>query len=68
MEYKSLDIFEIKDKGKVFVVENDKDRNRDDNDLIGSEVIIDGENYKVRGVESFAIPIIAKGQKIGLLV
>jgi hypothetical protein len=44
MEYKSLDIFEIKDKGKVFVVENDKDRNRDDNDLIGSEVIIDGEN------------------------
>lgn len=68
MEYKSLDTFEIKNRGRVFVVENDKDRDRDNNDLLGSEVIIDGKNYKVKGVESFAIQKIYKGQKIGLLV
>lgn len=68
MEYKSLDTFEINGRGKVFVVENDKDRDRDKNDLLGSEVTIDGVNYKVRGVESFAIHKIRKGQKIGLLV
>lgn len=68
MEYKSLDTFEIKGKGKVFVVENDKDRNRDNNDLVGSEVIIDGQKYNVKGIESHAIQKIAKGQKIGLLV
>lgn len=68
MEYKSLETFEIKNRGRVFVVENDKDRDRDNNDLLGSEVIIDGKNYKVKGVESFVIQKIYKGQKIGLLV
>lgn len=68
MEYKSLDTFEIKGRGKVFVVENEKDRIRDDNDLLGSEVVIDGQPYVVKGVESFPIHKIIKGQKIGLLV
>jgi hypothetical protein len=68
MEYKSLDTFEIKGRGKVFIVENDKDRDRDNNDLLGSEVIIDGQKYNVKSIESFAILKIAKGQKIGLLV
>lgn len=68
MEYKSLDVFEVKERGKVFIVENDKDRDRSNNDLIGSAVIIDGQNYKVVGVESFALTKIAKGDKIGLLV
>lgn len=68
MEYASLDSYNIMGKGKVFIVENDKDRIRDNNDLIGSEVTIDGVNYKVRAVESFALLIIAKGQKIGLLI
>lgn len=66
MEYKSLDTFLIKGRGRVFVVENDKDR--DNNDLLGSEVTIDGVNYKVCGVESFAMQKIAKGVRIGLLV
>jgi hypothetical protein len=68
IQYKSLDTFEIKGIGKIFVVENDKDRNRDNNDLFGSKVIIDGQKYKVKGIESFAIQKIAKGDKIGLLV
>ena len=68
MEYKSLDTYEIKGRGRVFIVENDKNRVRDKNDLVGSEVIIDETNYKVKGVESFLLPIIKKGQKIGLLV
>ncbi len=68
MEYKSVGQYEIKGRGTVFVVENDKDRQRDKNDLLGSDVIIDGANYKVKGIESHAVPMIYKGQKIGLLV
>jgi hypothetical protein len=68
MEYKSLDTYEVKGRGKVFVVKNDKDRDRDKNDLIGSAVIIDGMKYLVLGVESFAVQKIAQGDKIGLLV
>jgi hypothetical protein len=68
MEYKSIDTYEIKGRGKVFIVVNDKERDRDNNDLVGSNVIIDGENYIVKGVESYAIPKISKGQLIGLLI
>ncbi len=66
MEYKSLDIVEIAGRGRVFIVEMDKDGVR--NDLIGSEVTIDGQKYKVRGVEAFSIERIYEGQRIGLLV
>lgn len=68
MEYKSISTYEIKDRGKVFIVENDKDRDRDNNGLLGSEVIIDGNKYKVLGVESLPMKTITKGQTIGLLV
>lgn len=67
MEYKSLDTYELKGRGKIFIVENDKDRDTSNNDLIGSKVIIDGQQYTVKGVESFTLQKINKGQKIGLL-
>lgn len=68
MEFKSESEHYITGRGKVFVVKNDRDRNRDDNDLVGKVVIIDGKSYKVNGVESFALPTIKKDALIGLLV
>lgn len=67
-EYKSIDSFEIKEHGTVFMVMNDEDRTRDNNDLINTEVIINDVVYKVKGVDSFAIKNIKKGNPIGLLV
>lgn len=66
-EYTSISTFEI-NRGVVFVVENEKTRDRDKNDLLGSEVIIDGINYIVKGVESYAMSTIPAGAAIGLLV
>lgn len=68
MQYKSLDNYEIKGRGTVYIAENEVERNRDNNDLIGSEAFIDGVKYKIKGVESLALSIIRKGDKIGLLV
>lgn len=68
MEYTSLRTFEIKGRGKGFVVSNEKNRDRDENDLLGKEVVIDGKKYKVKGIESFALPWIRKGQEIGIFV
>lgn len=68
MNYKSLDKFELKNQGTVFIVENDKDRNRDDMKLIGTIVFIDTMPYTVKGVEAFLSPTILKGEKIGILV
>lgn len=68
MKYKSLGEYELKGRGRVYIVENEVERDRDNNDLINSEVLIDGVKYKVKGVESFLMPIIRKGDNIGLLV
>lgn len=68
MKYKSLDNYKIKGRGTVYIVKNEINRNRDNNDLVGSDVFIDGVKYKVKGVESFAVPMIRKGDTIGLLV
>lgn len=68
VEYKELDRAYVKGRGTVIVVENDKDRFRSDNDLVGSQVLIDGFEYKVKGLESFVVDKIYKGQNIGLLV
>lgn len=38
------------------------------NELLGQSVRIDGTGYVVRGVESFAIPHLAQGAPIGLMV
>ena len=70
MKYKSLTKFEVDERGTVYVVENDKERSNtgDKDGLIGSEVVIDGNEYIVKGVEAFALPMIRKGTYIGLLV
>lgn len=68
MNYKSLDTFELKNRGTVYIVENDKARKRDDMKLIGTIVFIDSLPYTVKGVEAFLTPIISKGEKIGILV
>ena len=67
-EYKSLDKAEIKGRGTVYIVENDKDRFRDNTGLIGTEIILDGRNCIIKGIESFLTLKIHKGDKIGLMV
>ena len=52
----------------VFGVINYKERDRSNNDLTDSDVIIDGKEYKILGVESFLTPTIFVGDKIGLMV
>jgi hypothetical protein len=64
MEYNSLDNYEIKGRGVVYIVENDVERSRDNNDLLNSEVFIDGVKYKVKGVESFSLTTKKKGDRI----
>ncbi len=68
VKYKSLSSYNIKNIGLTFVVANDKERPRDNNDLLGSLVNIDDEDYRVYGVESFLLPTIHVGDRIGILV
>lgn len=67
MNYKSIGKYTLKNM-TVFIVENEIERVRDNNDLLNKKVMIDDMEYVVRGVESYAVSIIKKGDKIGLLV
>lgn len=67
MEYKSIDSFWITGRGKVFVVENDKER-ENFKELMGKEVLIDGSKYVIKGIETHQVVIKRKGMRIGLLV
>lgn len=60
--------YEIKGRGTVFAVESPQEYPRDKCPLIGQHVEIDGTQYLVKGVESFALGTIRKGAEIGLLV
>ena len=40
MEYKSLDKYELKGRGTVYIVENEIERDRCSNNLIGIEVLL----------------------------
>lgn len=66
-KFKSKDKFEIEDVGIVYIVENPIDCTNFDH-LINHEVEVNGECFKVSGVEHFAIvgPH-KKGSNIGLL-
>lgn len=66
--YQALDWFDIKGRGRVASVSNDEAFERDAAHLIGEVVEIDGAQYKVLGVESWALQTIRKGAPIGLLV
>lgn len=65
IQYNSISQHEIEGRGKVFVVENEKDRTQGKNELVGQTVLIDGKEYYVIGVEYFTL---RQGYKIGLLV
>ena len=66
-KFKSKDQFEIKDVGVVYIVGNPVECSNFDH-LIGNEVAVNGENFKVSGVEYFAIKgPHKKGENIGLL-
>jgi len=66
-KYKSLTKYKLGDN-QIFVVENDERRKNFD-DLIGSEVEIDGKKYKCHGVErKLHAPPWTVGERIGILV
>lgn len=60
--------YHLKDRGDVASVT--LNRNCERNRLLETfrRVVIDGQEYTVLGVESWALSTIRKGQKIGLLV
>jgi hypothetical protein len=69
IEYTSISTNEIVGRGRVFVVKNDRDRDRHHIGLHGEHVKIDGVVYTVKGVEYFHWrDVIPEGQHIGLLV
>ena len=68
IKYKSDGGYFMGDGRYVYMVVNEKDRDRPFTDLIGSDVMINGEVYRVENVEAYAIWHIKKGKYIGLLV
>jgi len=58
----------VKGRGLVFGVRNDEEFAKDSQHMIGEVVAIDGETYKVRGVEAFALGTIRRGSPLGLWV
>lgn len=68
-EYESITSFNIEKWGKVVLVYCDKDRDRTElANLVGTDVLIDGLEHTIKGVESYALPTIRKGTPIGLLI
>lgn len=55
LKYTSLGRHQVKDRGILYSVINEKDRERSNNDLVGEEVRIDGEEFKVKGVEYYTL-------------
>lgn len=66
--FQSTGKYFIESRGDVYTVTNDKDRDRERSGLPGNIVEIDGKKFKVKGVESFCVPKIRKGQEIVLMV
>ncbi len=69
IEFNAIEHLDIKGRGHVITVHNDRDYDRNKpSHLIGNTVLIDGSEYLVKGVESWALQTIHKGVPIGLLV
>lgn len=67
----SLGTFIIKERGRVFIVENPTESgNRHPKWLLGQEVMINTQRYRVKGVEAPCLPSDTHlpGEQIGLLV
>lgn len=68
--FKSVDSFVIKNRGRIFAVESSAEIAV--KEVLGQPVEIDGVRYSCNGVERFLThkdrPMIAAGEKIGLLV
>lgn len=64
--------YEIKGRGTVFVVDlqanNVSPYRKEWKNILGSDVAIDGEVYKVKGIEAFATAMDVPHSKVGLLV
>lgn len=68
IKFENAERFEIPGRGLLFAVSNPTEHVRDTNPFLGTVVMINGDKYFVRGVETFAVPIIRVGKPIGLLV
>lgn len=65
----SFDSFEVTGRGRAYVVEVPYTYARGSKDsLIGKQVILDGKLVEVTAIDSFCIPTIRKGTKIGIIV
>ncbi len=65
--FKSKESYEVYGK-KVFIVENDIDRESKTFNDLRPFVKIDGIKYKTLSIESYAIPYCRKGEIIGIMV
>lgn len=64
-----MDWFHLKGRGDIACVLNDQDFDNDGSfHMVGEKVLIDGHVYTVKGVETWCILHIGKGQPIGLLL
>lgn len=67
-EFQSEDTFHIKGVGKVFAVAFEPTPAGEVRALNGQEVVIDGARYRVKGVETYAVPSDTKVRNAGLAV
>ena len=65
--FNSIDQYVTLRKDIIFIVLSDKTMLRENNELLNSKVLIDNNEYLVKGVESFLLPEIKVNSKIGLL-
>lgn len=66
--FRNAEWFHIEGRGDVASVRLDRDCLKDELLATFKHVVIDGKNYEVKGVESWALQTIREGQMIGLLV
>lgn len=65
----SKDKFEIPFRGVMYTTVADKEMSRENPDIVGEIILLNGDKVKVLSVNSFQGPgIIHIGEKIGLLI
>jgi hypothetical protein len=67
-EFKSLSHYFAEGRGDIYIVENNRERDNF-NDFFDGPIVIDGNEYEVRGIERFChMPPFREGERIGILV